>query len=123
MDTEFLCRFLLYALGINYAILLLWFGVFVFARAWMRQLHGRWFSLSDASFDALHYGGMAIYKIACCSSIWCPCWRCMPCLKTAKAGFPSPPADLCNAPIAPNQSPRQGRLCAQGQYARAPLRQ
>ena len=63
MDTDFLCRFLLYALAINYAILLLWFGVFVFARAWMRQLHGRWFALSDASFDALHYGGMAIYKI------------------------------------------------------------
>lgn len=63
MDTEFLCRFLLYALGINYAILLLWFGVFIFARAWMRQLHSRWFALTDSTFDAIHYGGMAIYKI------------------------------------------------------------
>lgn len=63
MQADFLCRFLLYTLGINYAILLLWFGVFVFARDWMRRLHGRWFALSDSTFDAIHYGGMAIYKI------------------------------------------------------------
>ena len=33
------------------------------ARGWMRRLHGRWFKLPDATFDAIHYGGMAAYKI------------------------------------------------------------
>ena len=32
-------------------------------REWMRGLHGRWFKLPDATFDAIHYGGMAAYKI------------------------------------------------------------
>lgn len=49
---------------INYAVLLLWFVVFVAARDWLFALHGRWFRLSPSQFDVLHYGGMAIYKIA-----------------------------------------------------------
>ncbi len=64
MEPEFLCSFLLWSLAVNYAILLTWFSAFVFARGFMRRLHGRWFNLSDATFDAVHYSGMAIYKIA-----------------------------------------------------------
>ncbi|MDO9102084.1 MAG: hypothetical protein Q7J20_04180 [Candidatus Nitrotoga sp.] len=64
MNSDFLCRFLLWSLAINYAVLLLWFSVFVFARSWMQKLHGRWFRLSDSTFDAVHYGGMAAYKLA-----------------------------------------------------------
>lgn len=64
MDTDFLCRFLLAMLAVNYAILITWFLVFAFARDFMRRLHGRWFKLSDATFDAVHYGGMAVYKLA-----------------------------------------------------------
>ena len=63
MNPDFLFRFLLCSLAINYAILLIWFVVFVAARNWLRALHGRWFRLSDAAFDAIHYGGMAVYKI------------------------------------------------------------
>jgi len=63
MNPDFLYRFLLWSLIVNYAILLAWFLVFVFARSWIYQLHGRWFHLSNAAFDAIHYGGMAIYKI------------------------------------------------------------
>lgn len=29
----------------------------------MRGLHGRWFHLSDNTFDTIHYSGMAVYKI------------------------------------------------------------
>jgi len=29
----------------------------------MKQVHGKWFRLSDASFDVIHYSGMALYKI------------------------------------------------------------
>lgn len=63
MTPEVLFRFLLFSLAVNYAVLLLWFLAFVFARPTMRALHGRWFQLSDTSFDAIHYGGMAIYKV------------------------------------------------------------
>ena len=63
MNPDFLFRFLLCSLAINYAILLIWFVVFVTARNALRALHGRWFRLSDPAFDAIHYGGMAVYKI------------------------------------------------------------
>jgi hypothetical protein len=63
MSPESLCHFLLWSLIVNYAILFIWFFVFVFGHDWLRRLHGRWFNLSDSSFDAIHYGGMAIYKI------------------------------------------------------------
>ena len=63
MNPDFLFRFLLCSLAINYAILLIWFVVFVTARKGLRALHGRRFRLSDPAFDAIHYGGMAVYKI------------------------------------------------------------
>ena len=63
MDLDFWCRFLLYTLALNYSILMLWFLLIVFARDWVKQLHGQWFQLSDLTFDAIHYGGMALYKV------------------------------------------------------------
>ena len=63
VNSDFLVRFLLWSLAINYAILLTWFIAFVAARNWLRALHGRWFRLSETAFDAIHYGGMAVYKI------------------------------------------------------------
>lgn len=56
-------RFLLFSALVNYAVLIAWFLAFVNARGWMRRLHGCWFKLPDATFDAIHYGGMAAYKI------------------------------------------------------------
>ena len=56
-------QFLLWSLAFNYAVLLVWFFAFIFARDGLRRLHGRWFRLSDSAFDAIHYGGMAAYKI------------------------------------------------------------
>jgi hypothetical protein len=43
--------------------MLVWFGVFVYAHDWMYRLHTRWFRLSVDTFDALHYAGLAMYKI------------------------------------------------------------
>ncbi|ATO21036.1 hypothetical protein BS636_08375 [Acinetobacter sp. LoGeW2-3] len=63
MEIDFWRQFLLYALLINYSILLLWFLMIIFTRNWVKQLHGKWFQLSDVTFDAIHYGGMAFYKI------------------------------------------------------------
>ena len=63
MNLDFWCRFLLSAVLINYIILMIWFLAIIFARDWIKQVHGKWFNLSDATFDAIHYGGMAVYKI------------------------------------------------------------
>ena len=49
--------------GINYAILFIWSGVFVLAHDWIYRVHSRWFKLSVETFDAMHYGGLSVYKI------------------------------------------------------------
>jgi len=63
LTLEFLRSFLLHCLIVNYVVLLIWFAAIVFAKNWIRRLHGRWFNLSEATFDAIHYGGMAAYKV------------------------------------------------------------
>lgn len=49
---------------IAYTLLLGWFFAWLWARDWMRRVHGRWFQLSDGQFDAIHYAGMAGLKLA-----------------------------------------------------------
>lgn len=63
MSIDELKALLLCSLGLNYVILLLWFTVFVYAHDWLYRLHSRWFRLSVATFDAIHYAGLAVYKI------------------------------------------------------------
>jgi hypothetical protein len=63
LSIEIVRSFLLWCTIINYAILIVWFLFFAHARGWMKRLHGRWFRLSDEQFDAIHYAGMAIYKL------------------------------------------------------------
>ena len=54
---------LLWCLGLNYGLLLIWFGVFAYAHDWMYRMHSRWFTLSPQIFDAINYAGMAVFKI------------------------------------------------------------
>jgi hypothetical protein len=54
---------LLWSPGINYAVLLVWFGAFVFAHDLMYKTHTRGFKLSVETFDAIHYASIAVYKI------------------------------------------------------------
>ena len=63
MNLDTLRDVLLWSVGVNYAILFIWFAVFVFAHDWMYRMHTRWFQLSRRTFDAIHYGGMAVYKV------------------------------------------------------------
>jgi len=63
MTVNELKEFLLWSTAINYGILFLWFGVFVFAHDWLYRMHSRWFKLSVETFDALNYVGVSIYKI------------------------------------------------------------
>lgn len=44
-------------------MLLFWFFWYAYDGEGMRRLHGKWFRLSEEQFTALHYGGMAVYKI------------------------------------------------------------
>lgn len=50
-------------IALNYGVLLLWFGVFVYAHDWTYQLHSSWFRISEERFDMLMYLGMMIYKL------------------------------------------------------------
>lgn len=54
---------LLWCAVFNYAALFIWFGAFVFAHDWMYRMHGRWFKFSVETFDAIHYTGLAVYKL------------------------------------------------------------
>ncbi|HSW12895.1 MAG TPA: hypothetical protein VLI06_08660 [Solimonas sp.] len=63
MATSEIEGLLLWSLGINYAILFVWFGSFVFAHDWLYRSHSRWFKLSVETFDAVNYAGVAVYKI------------------------------------------------------------
>ncbi len=48
---------------INYTVLFVWFAAFTLAHDWLYQLHHRWFRLSTERFNAIHYAGMAVYKL------------------------------------------------------------
>ncbi len=63
MNAETVRDFLLWCTIINYGVLVLWFLVFILAHGWIQRLHGIWFRLSSDQFDAIHYTGMAVYKI------------------------------------------------------------
>lgn len=56
-DVLFWCTVL------DYLILLVWFVLFVWAHDGLQRLHGTWFRLSPERFDALHYGGMTVFKV------------------------------------------------------------
>lgn len=47
----------------NYALLLLWFFLFVTMRKSLIDLSCSWFNLSESQCSALNYGGIVFYKI------------------------------------------------------------
>lgn len=63
MTLDDLRQILVWSLVVNYVVLLAWFAAIALAHDWVYRLHTRWFQLSRETFDALHYGGMAVYKI------------------------------------------------------------
>jgi len=64
MTVELLREVLGWATLINLGLVSWWFVVFLFAHNWMYQLHSKWFNLSVERFDAIHYAGMAFFKIS-----------------------------------------------------------
>lgn len=63
MRIETLRSMLAWCTLLNYAILLIWFFVVVFARGWLYRLHTQWFKLSEERFDMINYVGMMLFKL------------------------------------------------------------
>jgi hypothetical protein len=54
---------LLWCLGINYTILLVWFIFFTCVHEFVYRMHARWFKLSVETFDGINYAVAAIYQV------------------------------------------------------------
>jgi len=63
MNFETLRNMLAWCTVIDYILLLWWFLVFLLARDWLYRLHSRWFPMPVESFNAVHYAGLAFFKI------------------------------------------------------------
>ena len=63
MSPEMLRDVLAWCSLINLIFLALWFLGYAALRDWMHGLHAKWFRLSDETFDAIHYAGMALFKM------------------------------------------------------------
>jgi len=64
MTIELLRSFLGWAAVCNIAFLSVMFFVFLAGRELIYSLHGRWFSISKETINAILYGAMAFYKLA-----------------------------------------------------------
>jgi len=63
MTIEILRNVLAWCTVVNFGLLLWWFMFFALAHDWLYRLHNRWFKLPEEKFDAIHYAGMAFFKI------------------------------------------------------------
>lgn len=63
LTLETLCSAFGWCAIINSGVLILWLVMFAVGRDWIYKIHGRWFRISEEKFDAIHYSGMAIYKL------------------------------------------------------------
>jgi hypothetical protein len=48
---------------INLGILLLWAIILRLAGDWAYRMHSAWVKISRETFDGIHYGGMAAFKL------------------------------------------------------------
>ena len=48
---------------INMGLLLWWFFAITVLHDWVYKIHSKWFKLSPETFDAIHYSGIAFFKI------------------------------------------------------------
>jgi len=63
MALEMIRDALAWCIVINWVFLLWWFLFITLAHDWMYGFHSKWFKISTESFDAVHYAGMALFKI------------------------------------------------------------
>ena len=63
MGIEVARNALLWCTVINYALLMMWFALYVLPHTWLHRLWGHWFRLTAEQFDAINFAGIAIYKV------------------------------------------------------------
>jgi hypothetical protein len=63
MTIEVIRSALAWCTVINWGLLLWWFLFFTLAHDWIYRFHSKWIDLSVDKFDAIHYAGMALFKI------------------------------------------------------------
>jgi len=63
MTIELLRDTLAWCAVINIGLLLWWYLFITFAHDWTYRWHTKWFKMSVDTFDAVHYGGMGLFKI------------------------------------------------------------
>jgi len=64
MTIEIIRSALAWCTVINWVLLLWWLLFFILAHDWMYRIHSKWFKIPVEKFDAIHYAGMAFFKIA-----------------------------------------------------------
>jgi len=63
MTVDILLGVLGWSAVINIGLLLWWSLWILFAHDFVYRMHSRWFKIPVEKFDAIHYAGMAFYKI------------------------------------------------------------
>ena len=63
MTIELIRDTLAWCAVINIGLLLWWYLFITFAHDWTYRWHTKWFKMSVDTFDAIHYGGMGLFKI------------------------------------------------------------
>jgi uncharacterized protein DUF6868 len=64
MNLDTMRTFFLWCSILNYAILILWVLIAIFAREPLARLHNRLFRLTPAQLDMLNIAGITLYKMA-----------------------------------------------------------
>ena len=63
MTIEIVREFLGWCTLINFGLLLWWFLWLLCAHDFVYRLHGRWFKMSQETFDTIHYAGITFFKL------------------------------------------------------------
>jgi len=63
MTLEIIRSTLAWCAVINIGLLLYWFVMFTLAHDWIYRLHSKWFNIPVEKFDAIHYSGIAFFKL------------------------------------------------------------
>ena len=63
MTLEIVRDVLAWCSVINLGLLLWWILFFTLARDLTYRVHNKWFKLPAEQFDAMHYGGMGLFKL------------------------------------------------------------
>ena len=64
MSIDILMKFLGWSAIINIGLLLWWLTFIIFAHDWTYRMHTKLFYINTERFDAIHYSGIAFYKIS-----------------------------------------------------------